>query len=113
MSVESHWVEGNPVGMIPRSAQASLLRKSLFTWSVMYIICRVDLFPCGSASLTRMAPRMVIWLSLAARILRQTGRSSLGVSPSFLMVAVPARQLWQPVSAMACVVNLRWGTFSR
>ena len=32
---ESHWVEGNPVGMIPTSAQAYRLRKSLSTWSVM------------------------------------------------------------------------------
>ena len=48
-----------------------------------------------------MAPMMARGLSLAARIVSVTLIRSLLARPSLSMIAVPDRQLWQPVSAIA------------
>ena len=54
----------------------------------------------GLVSLSRMAPMMARWLSLAAHIISVTLIRSPLVRPSLSMIAVPDRQLWQPVSAI-------------
>lgn len=61
---------GNESGIMPRSVQASRLRKSLLTCGVTYTICLVVFFECVSVSCMIVAPRMWMLSSLAACILR-------------------------------------------
>ena len=61
-------------------------------------------------SLSMAAPRMrMSWLS-AACILMLTGMRSLVERPSFFTILRLARQLWQPVSAMALTKDRPCGT---
>ena len=97
-------IVGNVFGMIPRSMHASLLRNSLSVLSVTYTICLVD---CSSPllffpdNLSIVAPRMRMLLVFAACISMSTGMRSLTERPSFLTTLRSAKQLWQPVSAIA------------
>ena len=77
--------------MIPRSVQASWLRKTLLTLWVTYTICLVVLPDMVSDSLRIVAPRISRLLLLAARMRRFTGMRSSVVKPWRMFV--PARQL--------------------
>ena len=95
--------DGNVVDIMPNSIQASLLRKNLSVLSVTYVTCRVStLFPSLSLPeiLRTTAPRILIPLLLAACIFSVTGISVSVLIPRGEIVFRPARQLWQPVSAM-------------
>ncbi len=91
--------------IMPSAIHASLLRKSLSELSVTYyVIWRVSSrLPDVSVPENRnmAAPRMVMPLLLAACIFIVTGMRSFFFRPSLLMILKLARQLWQPVSAMA------------
>ena len=50
----------------------------------------------------------MLWLS-APCILRSTGMRSLVERPSFFTTLRPAKQLWQPVSAMALTKDFSCG----
>ena len=97
-------IVGNVSGIIPRSVHASLLRNSLSVQSVTYTICLVECsLPSLSFpdSLSIAAPRMRMLASFATCILKSTGMRLVVKSPNFLTILRLARQLWQPVSAMA------------
>ena len=93
---------GNLSEMMPRLLHASLLRKKVSEQSVMYVIWLVEsVTPCASEPdrLSRMAPNSLMPSLFAECIFVFTGMRLDVVSPSLWMRLVPARQLWQPVSA--------------
>ena len=95
---------GNVSVIIPREVQASLLRKSLSEEHVMYVICLVSTtLPASSLQAKRrtVAPSIFMPLYVAVCIFIVTGERSDSRRPSRCKTIKPARQLGQPVSAIA------------
>ena len=97
-------IVGKLLGIICRATQACLDRNSLLDDVVKYTICLVARSaPDGEQPDMRStnAPTMSIRLLLAAVILIETGLKCDLLRPSLVNRFVPAKQDWQPVSAMA------------
>jgi len=118
VSVASHYVSGSvtlhvwrvspTVGkfsvIIPTATQVSRLKKSLSQSLVRYTICRLSrVFPDGDLpeNLRMTAPRILIPLLFTACICMVTGIRSLSHRPRRRMTFMLAKQLWQPVWAIA------------
>ena len=90
------------LGIRPRSMQVA---KSLFAISEKYTICLVSM-PVGWALiLSSAAPMIGRFVPLAECIMRLTGIRSVADRWRPDRRVGPARQLWQPVSAMAVVAK--------
>ena len=108
-SIELHVCRVSPtIGkflvMIPSAVQVSLLRKSLSESLVTYTIWRLSrALPEGDLpeNLRMTAPRMLIPWLFTACIFMVTGIRSLSHRPRRRMTVMLAKQLWQPVSAIA------------
>ena len=94
--------DGKSLGIRSRSARVAMLRYMWDASELKYTIWRVFL-PDGISIRSRAAPRMGRLFPLADFIVRLTGMRSFGTRCSLDMRSVPARQLWQPVSAIAVV----------
>ena len=96
---------GKSLRISPRSTQVARLRYSLVAISEKYTICLVS-GPVGCALILRIAaPRIGRLFPLAECITKLTGMRSEVVSRSPDRSLGPARQLWQPVSAIASVAS--------
>ena len=97
-------IMGKFLVMILSAVQVSRLRKSLSELLVTYTIWRLsralpeDDLP---ENLRATAPRMLILLLFTACIFMVTGIRSLSHRPRQWMTFILAKQLWQPVSAIA------------
>ena len=99
-------LRGKSLGISPRSAQVAMLRYSLLAISEKYTICLVSR-PVGWALiLSKAAPMIGRLVPLAECITRFTGIRSAADRRRPDRRLGPARQLWQPVSAMAVVARL-------
>ena len=99
-------LRGKSLWISPRSVQVARLRYSLLAISEKYTICLVS-GPVGLALILRIAaPNIGRLVPLAECIIRLTGMRSEAVSRSLERRLGPARQLWQPVSAIAVVARL-------
>ena len=89
--------------IIFNATQASLLRNNLSELSVKSVSCLVSTGrPCLFVPWRSiMASRMLMPLLFAACIFIVTGIRSDLLNPNLWSTFMPARQLWQPVSAMA------------
>ena len=98
-------LRGKSLGISPRSAQVAMLRYSLLAISEKYTICLVSR-PVGWALiLSKAAPMIGRLVPLAECITRFTGIRSAADRRRPDRRLGPARQLWQPVSAMAVVAR--------
>ena len=108
-SIELHVFRVSPnmgkfLVIMPSAMHVSRLRKSLSESLVTYTICRLSrAFPDGDLpeNLKMTAPRMLIPLLFTACIFIVTGIRSLSQRPRRRMTFMLAKQLWQPVSAIA------------
>ena len=92
---------GNCAEMYPSAMQASLLKYIVWTLVVTYTICLVYLPEAVSVRRSMAAPSIGRSAPFAALIFIRAGMSVLLVIPIRWMVSKLAKQLWQPVSAMA------------
>ena len=100
-------LRGKSLGISSRSAQVAKLRYSLLAVGEKYTICLVSV-PDGRVLIrSRAAPMMGRLLPLAECINKLTGIRSVDDRCRSERRLGPARQLWQPVSAMAVVARLR------
>ena len=95
---------GKVLVIISSAVQVSRLRKSLPESLFTYTTCRLSrVLPDGDLpeNLRMTAPRILIQLLFAACICMVTGIRSLSRRPRRQMTFMIAKQLWQPVSAIA------------
>ena len=102
------WIVSPTVGkflvIMPSAVQVSRLRKSLSESLVTYTSCRLSrVAPDGDLpeNLRRTAPMILIPLLFTACICMVTGIRSLSLRPRRRITCMLAKQLWQPVSAIA------------
>ena len=100
-------LKGKSLESSSRSSQVAKLRYSLLAIGEKYTICLVSV-PDGRALMrSRAAPMIGRLVPLAECINRLTGIRSVDDRWRSERRLGPARQLWQPVSAMAVVARLR------
>ena len=98
---------GNLSETSSRSTQAARLKKKCFALLLMYVIWwDTNVLPSAVVPVIRRnnAPSILMPSLLAECILVVTGMRDEGGTPIRWSRSVPARQLWHPVSASACMV---------
>lgn len=99
-------LRGKSLGISPRSAQVAKLRYSLLAMGEKYTICLVSVPDGRTLIRSRAAPMIGRLVLLAECINRLTGIRSVDDRWRSERRLGPARQLRQPVSAMAVVARL-------